>query len=79
MVQELLFLKYDAFKIISTDCLFVYKSRFKWMRLNNERKKVVGCFGLCDFTMTWKVMKSIACIDFLNLNIALNSHFYAGK
>ena len=39
--HELLFPKY-IFKIISADdiCLSVCLSRFKWTRLNNERKKI---------------------------------------
>ena len=31
------------------------------------------------YTWTWKVIKNISCKDFVNVNIALNSHCYKKK
>ena len=49
------------------------------MRLVNERKSFLECFGLFETTLLYvnmKTYKNIACTDFVNVNIALNLHTY---
>ena len=57
------------------------------MRLIDERKNsnvksnVLVCFKRC-YISTWKILKNkknIACIDFENVNAALNLHLYEGN
>ena len=41
----------------------------------------LGLFKIEDvhYTWTWKVIKNISCNDFVNVNIALNSHCFEKK
>ena len=49
------------------------------MRMIDEKKilpNVLGCFKLCCYMLTCKIIKSNACTGFANVNIALNLHSY---
>ena len=57
----------------------VYLSRVEWVRFLDEGKKLLNvlfCFKLCWYTSMWKIIKTIACADSVNVNIALNLQSY---
>ena len=49
------------------------------MKMIDEKKilpNVLGCFKLCCYMLTWKMIKAMHPRDFANVNIALNIHSY---
>ena len=77
--HESFFPKYN-FKIISAGKIYLSicleLNEWDW---SMKEKKSVKCFKVCRYTLTWNILKNIACTNFVNINIALNLYSYEGN